>query len=117
MSVSGISREVEVFPDDGFHGTPVGGYVAADAPRTGQAACPGAGKGPSADVDRDVTWTHFSNGFADGCITFTFIQIELLFGTAIVYLDEVKAPLVEVEVGILLSASQSEPQVLAPASE
>ena len=79
----------------------MGGYVAADAPRAGQAVCPGAWKGPSADVDRDIARTHFLNGFANGCITFPFIQIELLSGTAIVYLDEVKTPLVEVEVGIL----------------
>jgi hypothetical protein len=57
---------------------------------------------PGKDVDRDVAWAYFPNGFADGSVPLPFVQVELLSGTAIVYLDKVETPLVEVKVGILL---------------
>lgn len=44
----------------------------------------------------------FLDGFADSCVSFLLLKVEPCAGTAVVYLDEIKAPIAEIQSGILL---------------
>ena len=102
MAVTCKGRKIHVFLYDILDGAPIGLNIAADAPRSGDVFRPNTGESPSANVDGNRMSGLSLDGFADGSVSFLLLKVEPCAGTAVVYLDEIKAPIAEIQSGILL---------------
>ena len=95
-----IGRKVEVSLHDGCHRRPHGTYVPGHSPGVGNLLGPCPGKVPSADVDVDMPPGHAVNHMTNPFVAFLFVEVEVK-APAVVNLDEVEVPVVEVLVRVL----------------
>ena len=107
VALAAIGREVEVLLDDALHRAPGVVDVARGAPREGGAVDPCAGIGPSAGIHAHIRATGILDGVGNGGVAFLLVEHQVVFvvivrAAAEVHLDEVKATLLEEEVGVLL---------------
>ena len=105
MSVSCISRQIKIFPDDIFYRFPSGLDITANPPGTGHFFRPGTRISPTANIYRYFVAGHFFNGLTDFCITLLLFQCQLLSGSAIINLDKVESPFIEHQIRILTLVS------------
>ena len=99
MAAAGKGGEVEVFLDDTLHRFPRTGNVARGAPGVGDVAGPGAGVSPAAEV---IDHALLLAGL-DGIANFGVLRLHVkphVVAAAVVHLDEVVVPLVEIGLAV-----------------
>ena len=105
MSPLTVSRQWHVLLDNALHATPAVADVTADSPRGSEVLSPCARECPATDVNLYIVAPCLLDGAPDGRIAFLLVEVELLSSPTVVNLNEVVAPVSEVEPCVLLLMS------------
>ena len=99
MSVSCISRQIKIFPDDIFYRFPSGLDITANPPGTGHFFRPGTRISPTANVKGDLP-VYDIDMLTDIGIPVSFVQPQIT-APAIIDFNKIKTPVPEIQLGIL----------------
>ena len=89
-------RKIQILINDIFHRPPFRADITTDTPRAADILCPCTRKSPSAHINGNMVTRHFIKSTANLRISFFLIQTQLLRSTAIIYLNEIEPPFIEV---------------------
>ena len=96
-----IGTQVQVLGKNLFYRFPSVINVACRPPRVGHIGGPVTGIGPATDVEDDILLATVANGIGNPGVLLTLVKIQMA-ATAIIHLDEIKIPVTEVELTVLL---------------
>ena len=103
VAAAGVGLDVEVLLDDALHGLPRAVDVPRRSPRVADAVHPRPRIGPSADIEDDGL-VHFLSallyGLGDAGVLEAVVEVQV-DAAAVVYLDEIEIPFVEVQLTVL----------------
>ena len=104
MTIVAISGKVEILCKNAFHRSPCIIDVARRTPRVSHLCAPCARESPTTHIIYYIFLATILDGIRDFRVLFTFVKSHVI-ATAIIHLDEIKIPITEIELTILLFMS------------